>query len=167
MKVLSIFLVIIALLCAQNTSFATVISHNAQNNVAITESYNVSVKKHKKPSFAAKIIEKAAAKIAEKGKSDMSQGDKLATMGFWGVIGSIALSTLASVASGGAGIPGALSALISIISLVGLILCIVALTRDDLSAKGKKLAKWGIGIFLTLLVLALIIIVAAIAALGV
>ena len=166
MKVFSTIIFVISLFCMQSTAFAIVV-HNSDKMPTTNIVENKNVRKQKKPNFAEKIIAKTMVKISEKGKSDMSQGDKLATAGFWGVIGSIALSTLASLASGGAGLAPVLSAIISIISLAGLILCIVALTRNDLSAKGKKMAKWGIGIFLVLLLIALLLAIAIIAAFGV
>lgn len=163
MKVFSTIILIFSVFFMQNTAFAIVV-HTSDQTPTANVVNNRTVTKQKKTNFAERIIAKAMVKISEKGKSDMSQGDKLAKMGFWGVIGSIALSTLGSLAAGTAGIPPVLSAIISLLSLAGLILCIVALTRDDLSAQGRKLAKWGIGIFLALLVIALVLILAVLAA---
>lgn len=166
MKVFSTIVITIFLFLTQNNAFAIVV-HGNDPVQTTNQAANMPVAKQKKPNFVEKFVAKKMAKMFANGKSDLSTGDKLATFGFWGVIGSFALSTIASLAtSGSGGLPAAFGAIITLALLAGLILCIVALTRDDLSSKGKKMAKWGVGIFLALLLLAIIVIFAALAAFG-
>ncbi len=165
MKVFSTIMLTLFLFCTQNTAFAIVVHSN--DPVQMTnQTANMPVAKQKKPNFAERFVAKKMAKMFADDKSGLSQGDKLATFGFWGVIGSVILSTIGSLAAGASGVPAVFSTIIGLALLAGLIICIVALTRDDLSPKGKKMAKWGVGIFLTLLLIALILIVAVLAAWG-
>ncbi len=165
MKVFSTIILTLFLFCTQNTAFA-IVAHSNDPVQMTNQTANMPVTKQKKPNFAERFVAKKMAKMFVDDKSTLSQGDKLATFGFWGVVGSVALSTIGSLAAGSSGLPAAFGTIITLISLAGLILCIVALTRDDLSAKGKKMAKWGVGIFLALLLIALILIVAVLAAFG-
>ena len=157
MKLFNIIVFFVFLIGTQNTAFAIVV-HNNDPVQMTNQSANTPVVKEKKPNFAERFVAKKMAKMFKDDKNAISTGDKLATYGFWGILGSIILSSIGSLASGTSGLPTALSTIISLVSLTGLILCIVALTRDDLTPKGRKMAKWGVGIFLALLLLALLII---------
>lgn len=165
MKVFSTILITIFLFCSQNNVFA-IVSHSNDPVQTTNQAANMPVVKQKKPNFVERFVAKKMAKMFADDKSGLSQGDKLATFGFWGVVGSVILSTIGSLAAGASGVPAVFSTIIGLALLAGLIICIVALTRDDLSAKGKKMAKWGVGIFLALLLITLILIVAILAAWG-
>lgn len=156
---LGIFIVPMQAMVEPNVSNSELHFNNTQLN-----------KVKKSPNLLSKIVLKIAEKrfkkhtLSAKLDGTASKGDKFATYGLFAVLGSLFLFLIL-------GIP-VLSALITlryaalIFNLSGLIASIIALTRDDLSSRGKKMAWWGIGIVCVELLVTILILLAVIIVLG-
>ncbi len=130
---------------------------------AVIETHPQQAPPQYKPTFLQKISLKIAEKRLKKHfkttdpTETKSKGDKIASYGFWAIVGSLALLTILSIP--------ALSTILFLRLLAflfhfsGLVASIIALTSKDLSKKGKTMALWGIGIVAVELILTILLII--------
>jgi hypothetical protein len=137
---------------------------NNQYAHAVIETHPKQAPPQYKPTFLQKVSLKIAGKSLKKHfktidpSGTKTVGDKIAAYGIWAIIGSLALFALALLISPNSAFLG-----ISILFLQfsGLLASIAALTRKDLSKKGKTMALWGLGIVAFELMLVILTLVLA------
>lgn len=171
MKLLIPFLLTVFFLSVQNTAFAVV--HKNTNNtfylgVILKDMSQTETPKAQKATFLQKYVSKMMAKnglnahLLPKTTKE-SNGDSLAKTGLINIvagISSIALLIISALVSSETILFGILAflAFMGFIALLGgFVQCLIALTKNNITPKGKKSAKTGLLLFAALVLLYVIL----------
>lgn len=167
MKLLIPFLLIVLLLSTQNTAFAVV--HKNTNNtpslgVVLKDMSQTETPKAQKPTFMQRYVSKMMAKgLNADITTKESKGDSLAKTGLINIVVGISLIAMfiISILISSGTIFGVLAflAFMGFVALLGgFVQCLIALTKKDITPKGKKNAKTGLLLFAAFILLYAILI---------